>query len=89
VVAHSPTHPQKWKTFMLTRKFFNQPSTLQPYHKYHGQKVLFDSKNEVVYFTEGDIISMQVDPLALSDGWNAQTSFKLDRTPRKIARENA
>jgi hypothetical protein len=54
----------------ILRKWVNQPSTLQQYHKLHGKRVLFDPNEEVIYFTEGDVISQQIDPLALSDGWN-------------------
>ena len=53
----------------MIRKWINQPSTLQPYHKLHGVRVLFDPDNNIVYFTEGAVISQQIDPLALSDGW--------------------
>jgi len=57
----------------MARKWINQPSTLQQYHKYHGKNVLYDATAEEVWFTEGDVISMQIDPLALSDGWTKQT----------------
>jgi hypothetical protein len=64
------------------RMWINQPSTLQPYHKYHGRRVLtvppviesikgsqFDFIT--VYFTEGVEVSMEVFLLALSKGWNS------------------
>lgn len=55
----------------LSRYWFNQPSTLQPFHHLHGKNVLYDKVNKVVYFTEGDIICQQVpiNPLPLSKGW--------------------
>jgi len=53
----------------IVRKWINQPSALQPYHKLDGARVLYDVDNEVVYFTEGNVISQQIDPLVLSDGW--------------------
>lgn len=55
---------------MLRRKWINQPSTLQVFHKYHRQNVLHDEANDVIYFTSGDIISCQLprDPV-LSPGW--------------------
>jgi hypothetical protein len=57
----------------MARKWINQPSTLQPYHKLHGKNVLYDPNTEEVWFTEGNLISSQIDPLALSDGWTKQT----------------
>lgn len=53
------------------RAWINQPSTLQPYHKWHGQKVLVvENENDVrVYFLDGEVISMKIDRLALSPGW--------------------
>ena len=54
---------------MLVRRRVNQPSTLQPYHALHGRRVLYDTAEEVVYFVEGPVISQQIDPAALSEGW--------------------
>lgn len=57
---------------MLQRMWINQPSTLQPYHKFHGTKVLADLNDEQfkrVYFLSGDVISMQCDRFYLSTGW--------------------
>jgi hypothetical protein len=59
--------------------WINQPSTLQPYHKYHGMNVLVDmndtAKNHAgetcvwVYFTQGDTVSVSIAKVALSHGW--------------------
>jgi hypothetical protein len=60
------------------RAWVNQPSTLQEYHLYHGKNVLTvppvleggkDQRFIRVYFTEGIIISMNMDIAALSKGW--------------------
>lgn len=56
------------------RCWINQPSTLQPLHKYHGMNVLAipeDKDSCVIYFTSGDIISMRVykSMQCLSKGW--------------------
>lgn len=54
----------------LVRKWINQPSTLQQLHKLHGSRVLYDSSNNEIYFTEGDVICQRmVDKSVLSDGW--------------------
>jgi hypothetical protein len=54
------------------RAWINQPSTLQPLHKYHGMHCIAinDPKTRGtadIYFTDGAIISMRVDTLCLSD----------------------
>ena len=58
---------------MLQRKWFNQPSTLQDYHKLHGVKVLVQEQPGrsvvQVWFLSGDVVSMEVPPGVLSDGW--------------------
>ncbi len=57
----------------MKRMWINQPSTLQPYHGWHGCNVLVDFEKDggepVAYFLFGDLVSMQVSPLALSEGW--------------------
>jgi len=53
----------------LMRKWINQPSGLQPYHKLHGKRVIYDPNTEEIWFTGGNIISQQILPEALSDGW--------------------
>lgn len=56
--------------FTMKRFWINQPSTLQPLHKYHGNNVLAENINsERVYFTSGNIISMEVPDNVLSAGW--------------------
>lgn len=56
----------------LKRMWVNQPSTLQRYHELHGTNVLYDPKEEVIYFLEGNVISQQIDPRALSEGWETR-----------------
>ena len=52
----------------IVRKWIDQPSTLQPYHKLHGMEVLYDPDEKRIYFTSGNIISQQIDPSVLCDG---------------------
>lgn len=54
------------------RVWINSPSTLQPYHKWHGKVGIAiqdvhksGAKDIVIYFTEGDIHSMIINPLYL------------------------
>lgn len=57
---------------VLLRKWIDQPSKLQDHHGLHGQNVLACREygnTWRVYFLSGDVISMQMDQLALSDGW--------------------
>lgn len=63
----------------MKRMWINQPSTDQPFHAYHGVRVLTDLKPEFegstacrVYFTEGNVISAQVSINSLSNGWPAE-----------------
>lgn len=61
------------------RMWINQPSSLQPYHEYHGTNVIASTmiyadggklgKEVVCYFLEGDIESMPIPLLCLSEGW--------------------
>ena len=57
----------------MERYWINQPSTLQPYHEYHGVEVYGPEKltgdYTHVYFISGPIISMRIQTLALSPGW--------------------
>lgn len=58
----------------MKRMWINQPSTLQPRHSLHGRRVLAVEEcpgTYRCYFTEGDLISTQIDSMALSDGWPA------------------
>ena len=61
---------------MLRRYWVNAPSTLQDYHFMHGMKVLADlnqreTKNRVrAYLTQTNIVSLRVDPMYLSPGWD-------------------
>lgn len=56
----------------LTRMWINQPSTLEPLHALHGTNVLAIAENPTttrIYFLSGNIISQQVSPRCLSEGW--------------------
>lgn len=53
----------------LSRKWINQPSTSQPHHSLHGKNVLWDGLEGTIYFLEGDVVSQQIHPAALSEGW--------------------
>jgi hypothetical protein len=54
----------------MKRVWINQPSTLQPLHKYHGTSGLLDVATETFYFLYGDVVSMQIPLGVLSEGWN-------------------
>ncbi len=54
---------------MLKRMWINQPSTLQEFHRLHGQNVLLDVERETIYFTSGPVVSMQIPLSVLSPGW--------------------
>lgn len=56
----------------VARVYINCPSTLQPHHKLHGTRCIAVYENpEVstvrVFFTEGTVVSMEIDPLYLSE----------------------
>jgi hypothetical protein len=59
----------------LKRMWVNQPSTLQPLHKYHGTNVLAETVNNkltgIVYLLTGDTHSMDIptNQPVLSEGW--------------------
>lgn len=56
----------------MLRMWINQPSINQPFHMYHGQCVLAERSTAGivrVWFTHGDLISMNVHKEALSHGW--------------------
>lgn len=58
----------------IERMWINQPSTLQNYHKFHGELVLADLTSEkqgrvTVYFTKGHIVGMDVSKDALDYEW--------------------
>ena len=58
------------------RMWINQPSTSQPFHKWHGTNVLAVREGGDMwraYFLSGTIISMRAPGLALSSGWNTQS----------------
>jgi hypothetical protein len=63
--------PQPQRSTKMTRMWINQPSSLQPYHKYNGTNVLAHKENDyyVIYFLSGNVISMIISPSALSLGW--------------------
>ena len=54
------------------RCWINQPSTLQPLHKYHGTLVLavpYAETSSDCYLLSGDVVSMIAPNLSLSEGW--------------------
>lgn len=58
----------------MTRMWVNQPSTLQPLHAMHGERVLAcpdTDRTYRAYLLSGDIISMQMPRETLSEGWPA------------------
>jgi len=69
----------------IKRKWVNQPSTFQRHHEYHGVPVLYDTKEQRAYFLKGNVISMQMHPEALSDGWKAypQGDLNIDKDNNK------
>ena len=56
--------------------WIDQPSGLQSYHHLHGTNVLWDEKDETAYFTSGDIVSMQLPKIVLSEGWRPESKIK-------------
>ena len=67
----------------LVRKWINQPSSSQPYHKLHGCRVLYDPNTEEIWFTDEDVTFQQIMPEALSDGWpNDKITGVAKRSPR-------
>ena len=63
----------------INRMWINQPSTLQPFHSYHGQNVLCHDTSEKfvrIHFAAGDVISMEIDRAALSPGWQQMKKTK-------------
>lgn len=65
----------------MERMWINQPSTGQPFHKWHAMNVLArpdtDSAMQI-YFLDGAIISQQVPRNCLSNGWIPKRDSKLD-----------
>lgn len=68
---------------LLSRYWVTQPSTLQPYHKLHGRRVLARIEHERgetdlgyvdAYFTEGTVLSQRIHVSALSAGWPEQSA---------------
>ena len=58
----------------IQRMWFNVPSSSNVFHRFHGQRVLavtLPNRPDFfeVYFTEGDVVSMQAPRLTLSLGW--------------------
>jgi len=58
-------------TKLHQRAWINQPSTLQLYHKLHGERVLALLERGYLYiwFLKGNTVSQRIDPMALSPGW--------------------
>lgn len=63
----------------VQRMWINQPSTLQPHHSLHGQRVLAmpEPKSVMwrVYFLSGDVVSQQIPESALSPGWPIECPY--------------
>ncbi len=71
----------------LKRVWINQPSTIQPDHKFHGTNgfVIVDQNNEIAdttddifvkfYFSQGIETSMIVYRSSLSEGWKEFDNF--------------
>lgn len=54
----------------ICRAWINQPGTLQPLHHLHGRRciAIYDRPGNVrLWFTEGDVYSMDADPLWISE----------------------
>lgn len=63
------------------RMWINQPSTQQPLHRRHGENVLAVHEYDdtwLVFFLSGEITSMQVSRLWLSEGWKPQSESETD-----------
>lgn len=68
------THIIEKITAIPSRMWINQPSTLQPAHKWHGLNVLAVRETDNpemarVFFTSGDVISARIPANSLSKGW--------------------
>lgn len=68
------------------RAWINSPSSLQPYHKYHGKVGIAINKYKdgvyqetVIYFTEGSSLSMRINPLYLETKNSQNNILKYDR----------
>lgn len=64
----------------MRRMWIDQPSTLQPHHRYHGRNVLAAPKNDdaayvIIYLTQGPVVSFEVPESALSRGWIGEQAF--------------
>lgn len=68
----------------MERMWINQPSTGQPFHKWHAMNVLArpdtDSGAMQIYFLDGVVISQQIPRNCLSKGWIPKRDPKLDFT---------
>ena len=54
------------------RVWINMPSIYDQYHEHHGKNVLAMHEYDHiwrVFFLSGDLVSMQVEAIALSPGW--------------------
>jgi hypothetical protein len=57
---------------MVHRMWINQPSTHQPLHHMHGERVLAEGDvhgYRTVYLLSGQVISMRIPAETLSEGW--------------------
>jgi hypothetical protein len=65
------------------RGWINQPSTLQPLHRLHGERVIVNPNGGTgphtvqVRFIRGPIHSMVIDKLCVSRGWPHQANEEI------------
>jgi hypothetical protein len=62
---------------VIRRVWINQPSNLQPLHKYHGMNALADVSDPeevTVYFLRGAVVSMMLPSNVLSEGWRTDAT---------------
>ena len=62
-----------------TRVWINQPSTLQPFHKYHGLVDIAHTNEKgdtYIYFTEGNVSNFQIDVNCLETKNSNTNCFK-------------
>ncbi len=77
---------------MLKRYWINQPSILQSHHKQHGLNVLTDKSGRDgyfcrCYFTDGDVVSQEINKMALCPGWVSEDDRK--RGEQKMREEQS
>ena len=56
----------------MERRWINQPSTLQPYHRWHGVNVLFDRLKDRAWFLSGPVSNITCESRYTSPGWREE-----------------